>query len=74
MKLDFINKIKRILKLIFLLQEKEYTISELANFTDVSKRTIQRDIYDIQWDLGFKVERIGAYNKEAYYKIIGGKK
>lgn len=43
-----ITKVKRLVKEIYLLNETKYTVKDLAELFNVSVRTIQRDLKDIE--------------------------
>lgn len=65
MKQEAITKVKRIIKEIYLLKEEKHTIRDLAELFNVSYRTIQRDIKDIE-SLGIgKLEK-----KKRFYKFV----
>jgi len=65
MKQEVITKVKRVIKEIYLLKEEKHTTRDLAELFNVSYKTIQRDIKDIE-SLG-----IGKLEKEKrVYKFV----
>ena len=68
------TKIIRIIKQIEWLKERKKTIKELANYFEVDKRTILRDLYEIKWSLGFDLVREGKKTETAFYSINSGRK
>ena len=60
-----LTKVKRVIKEIYILKEREYSIREFVALFQVDKRTIERDLKDIR-SLGFNIE----FCKQGTYRIF----
>lgn len=60
-----LTKVKRVIKEIYILKEREYSIRKFVALFKVNKRTIERDLKDIK-SLGFNIE----FCKQGTYRIF----
>ena len=59
-----LTKVKRVIKEIYILKEREYSVPEFVALFNVERRTIQRDLNDIR-KIGFNLE----LTKRGTYRI-----